>query len=385
MYFYIFIVTKRINKMVRYEIIKQLRTPFLWLFMIACVLANALSVLSRDYEIRQILRECETADILGTTNIADAELPEIEDELTAMLAESLKYSHSEFIPKEYADGLLTYIVLTANPARMSEDTALTVYDLALPQFRERVAEINSRGEYKYLNGGDRLHGILFIDLLLPCAVETMLFALLIAPKCAGHEYFSGTTQEIYCTKKGRSLASAKLFAAVLLTETMLAALTVTALAVFLIRCPCFSLLASPMLISSDMRTVIPWAEMSVIGYFSLSFITAVAVSAVFVGVGYAWFGLFVNSRANLYLSAAGALIFTILLYASYAGTPRELHTFPVISNPVVLLLNRVGSWFAVSERGIAVPWFEVYALAAWGALFAVLCVLAVRRIKKVSL
>ena len=371
--------------MLKHEILKQLRTPFVWLFAVACVLINALSVISQDYNIRQILRECEIADILGTTDIAGAELPEIEDEFTAMLSESLKNAHSEFVPEEYADGLLAYLVLGANPARMSEDTALTVYDLALPQFRERVAEINNTGEYRYLNGGDRLHSILFVSLLLPCAVETMLLALLIAPKCAGHEYFAGTTQVIYSTKKGRSLASTKLFAAIILTEMSLTMLTVTALAVFLIRCPCFTLLGSPMLINSDRTTVIPWTGISVIGYFGLNFITAGAVCAIFTMIGYAWFGLFVKSRANLYLGAAGALIFTILLYASYAGTPRELHIFPVISNPVILLLNRVGSWFAVSERGIALPWFEAYAIAAWGALFAVLCVFAIKKIKRVSI
>ena len=371
--------------MLKYEIIKQLRTPFVWLFAAACVLINALSVISQDYDIRQILRECEIADILGTTDIAGAELPNIEDEFTAMQAEQLKNAHSGFVPEEYADGLLAYLVLTANSARMSEVTAKTVYDLALPQFRERVAEINSSGEYRYLNGGDRLHGILFVNLLLPCAVETMLFALLIAPKCAGHEYFAGTTQVIYSTKKGRSLARTKLFAAVILAVMMFAVLTVTALAVFLIRCPCFSLLGSPMLINLDRTTVIPWTGISVIGYFGLNFITTGAVSAVFAMIGYAWFGLFVKSRANLYLGAAGALIFTILLYASYTGTPRELHTFSVISNPVILLLNRVGSWFAVSERGIALPWFEAYAIAAWGVLFAVLCALAIRKIKRVSL
>ena len=371
--------------MLKHEIIKQLRTPFVWLFAAACVLINALSVISQDYDIRQILRECEIADILGTTEIAGAELPNIEDEFTAMQAEQLKNAHSGFVPEEYADGLLAYLVLTANSARMSEVIAKTVYDLALPQFRERVAEINSNGEYRYLNGGDRLHGILFVSLLLPCAVETMLFALLIAPKCAGHEYFAGTTQVIYCTKKGRSLATTKLLAAVALTEMMLSVLTIVALAVFMIRCPCYTLLGSPMLIDSDRAKVIPWAEMSVMEYFGLNFITTGAVSAVFAMIGYAWFGLFVKSRANLYLGAAGALIFTILLYASYAGTPRELHIFPVISNPVILLLNRVGNWFAVSERGIAVPWFEAYSIAAWGALFAVLCAFAVRKIKRVSL
>ena len=43
--------------MLKYEIIKQLRTPFVWLFAAACVLINALSVISQDYDIRQILRE----------------------------------------------------------------------------------------------------------------------------------------------------------------------------------------------------------------------------------------------------------------------------------------------------------------------------------------
>ena len=369
--------------MLKYEIIKQLRTPFVWLFAAACVIINSLVIISQDYEIRIVMNECRIAGIIGTVDITNADISVIEDDFLRDYASELTFKHSGFISEEQADDVLSFLINT-HPVKMPDNLNSFIFDIAQQPFRQRIAEINQNGEYCFLNGGKTLHDMMYWNLLLICTGESMLFALVISSKCGAHEYLEGTTQVVYSAKKGRSLAQTKLFAALALTELLFAFVTVISAAVFLIRCPCFVLLDSTLVLDEETSIIYPWNTVTVAGYFGLNVLISACISGIFTLIGYTFFGLFIKWRGNFIFGLTGALIFTVLMYAVWS-LPREFHGFVTVSNPVMLLLDRIGQWFAASVRGTCIPYFEVYAVVGWGALFAVLGALVIRRIKKVNL
>lgn len=361
-----------------YELKKQLEKPFFSVVLVACVLFNLLVVCGNTYRLQQIRFQEKTAEALGTPFVTASAAEALPDEQQRVFAAG--YVGGGIDPSSAKDILSAAI--SRNGFKLAGESKELAIEISAPTLEARLNGINENSEFCAINGGEELFRALFTELLLYCAAEGVVFALLITAKTASHEFSEKTAHTVYCTKKGRSLAAVKLLASAALSLAFFLLLCLFCYLIFFIVCPCPMLLGAPMNAMTYGLIVIPWFGASVIGFLLLN----IALTAVLV-VLFSLFQYVVSCRMrNPIVAVMISCAFWIGMFAPSFYIPAEGHWRLLwYSAPPVLLLDTPGYWLACSNRSLAIPGYEEIAMLAWGAAALLLCLLGIRRFKRRSI
>lgn len=368
--------------MIRAEIKKQIKKPFIWIFLGISLALNFYLIYCMKYPAEQTMRESEFAGTLGTAQIG------AEYKAYALESFGQDISLGDFAREEDAKSIVYSCACPMNnkylyPFYASDGTELRdmIMDFSTPFAEARIRQINENREHLWLNGEEYLHELLFRQLWLILG-EAAVFAVLIAVKCGGYEFSEGTVQVVYSTKKGRRLCVTKLLAAISISEAFLAAVLLISFAVLFTVCPCFDLLNSPLIILGQYTIIIPWASFTVLQYLLASIALGAVLTALFALLGYAVWGLVLN----IYIACACSVtLCAVMFFGTLVLPPVPALRLFGLSNPVMLLCNFPGHWFALSKSSVPLPWFECVSAALWAVLLTAFVLLALRRLRRMKL
>lgn len=363
------------------EIKKQLKKPFIWIFLGISLALNFYLIYCMDYPAEKAMHESELAGMYGTAQIGE--------EYRAYMLENFGQDIvlGDFALEEDAKSIVYSCSCPMNkylyPFYISDGVELhnMIMDFSTPFAEARIRQINENREHLWMNGGEYLHKLLFRQLWLILG-EAAVFAMLIAVKCGGYEFSEGTAQIVYSTKKGRSLCVAKLLAAVAISEAFLASVLLISFTVLFAAYPCFNLLNSPLIVLDQYTIIIPWASFTVLQYLLASIALGAVLTALFALLGYAVWG-FVR---NIYIACAGSFtLCAVMFFGTLVLPPIPALRLFGLSNPVMLLCNLPGHWFALSKSSVPLPWFECVSAALWAVLLTACVLLALRKLRRMKL
>ncbi len=356
--------------MILQEMRKQLIRPFVWVFMGLCIALNLYTLWGRQYTINQIMNEDEYVYKTAASELSG----EYPDFARKSDARDIVYSVSCPSSNKY---LYTFYPYPSGSAEIHN----TVLNISTPVLEERLTLINENHEHLSINGGTSLHDLIFNVLWLVLG-ETAVFALMISIKCGGFEFSEGTAQVVYSTKKGRALSAAKLFASLILAEIFLIIMLLVSFSVLFSLCPCFNLLSVPFFIYTDYKIIIPWVPLTVMQYLLLSVLFGFVLTALFSLIGYAVWGV----TRNIFLACAGSItLCAVMFFGTLALPPIPVLKFFGLSTPVMLLCNLPGYWFALSKRGVPLPWFECISSALWVVILTVFIIFSLRKLRRMKI
>ena len=292
-------------------------------------------------------------------------------------ARSVLETEQDFAP----DGLIP----AAAADNESEQTVLEKYrDSAI---RARAEQANASGERDYFSLGYFLSARedLF-SLVFPLFFAAMILtAGYLTARSASLEFAEGTQQLVYTSRRGRALQRSKLAACLIAVTAVYWACAAVLLGVWLAVCPQGAYLALPF--SAD-----PFAPglsrfpVSFAGYMALQlgmgFLIVLALSLLMFGL-----------TARGHSSAIGIAVFYAAGIAmAAAGLIQQPELFPVAVNPVSLLFSlslqgtiniNSGDWFCYTGKPLSLlPHIELVCVLLWAALFALLCIVMLRRFQK---
>ena len=292
-------------------------------------------------------------------------------------ARSVLETEQDFAP----DGLIP----AAAADNESEQTVLEKYrDSAI---RARAEQATASGERDYFSLGYFLSARedLF-SLVFPLFFSAMILAAgYLTARSASLEFAEGTQQLVYTSRRGRALQRSKLAACLIAVTAVYWACAAVLLGVWLAVCPQGAYLALPF--SAD-----PFAPglsrfpVSFAGYMALQlgmgFLIVLALSLLMFGL-----------TARGHSSAIGIAVFYAAGIAmAAAGLIQQPELFPVAVNPVSLLFSlslqgtiniNSGDWFCYTGKPLSLlPHIELVCVLLWAALFALLCIVMLRRFQK---
>lgn len=292
-------------------------------------------------------------------------------------ARSVLETEQDFAP----DGLIP----AAAADNESEQTVLEKYrDSAI---RARAEQATASGERDYFSLGYFLSARedLF-SLVFPLFFSAMILAAgYLTARSASLEFAEGTQQLVYTSRRGRALQRSKLAACLIAVTAVYWACAAVLLGVWLAVCPQGAYLALPF--SAD-----PFAPglsrfpVSFAGYMALQlgmgFLIVLALSLLMFGL-----------TARGHSSAIGIAVFCAAGIAmAAAGLIQQPELFPVAVNPVSLLFSlslqgtiniNSGDWFCYTGKPLSLlPHIELVCVLLWAALFALLCIVMLRRFQK---
>lgn len=355
--------------LILYELKKQLEQPFAYIFLAICFAIN-IFLCSNSYNNRAIMSQSKLVSETGTIYITEKIARSIED--AGMRALALKYVGKSLSPED-AKEILLDCSMNGN-WRFDEEFSEHIAEISSERLSKRLAEISEKDELSAVNGGGELFWVLS-SIVWATAIESAIFTLLMTAKILGHEAVSQTASVLYSTRTGRRLNLVKAAASVIISIAFQAVNLLLCCALFFALCPCFNLLSAPFAL--DYPTVIPWLDAMVGGHFMLNFLMSLLLTAIFTLMSFCCSGKNGGIR-QFFLS----LILAFILYIPAFFKLVFISPFIRCLTPTALLFNQHGSWFSVSQSGIAVFGADIFALIFWAAVCVVGSVFVYKKFKK---
>ena len=364
--------------LLRYEMKKQLEKPFCFIAAACCAVFNIIFMLRWAYPLDNINMQSKIVRQLGTVYVTDENSALITDpEMKRIIDE---HTSGYILGRESAIYILQNTVKMGMFDLVGEQAEL-VHKLSDERLAERFEEMSETKELTAINGGDDLFQVVFLGMVQLTVIESILFAILIAAKTAGHEFSNHAEQVIYTTRKGRGIMRTKLAAASILTVGFCLSVFALSFAVFLLRCPCFELLGAPMYLNTERIFLYTWFYFPVWVYLLLNVMFAIALSEVICLMSFAVFGISRNITATVMLTilllAAGIVIGKTI--PPETGYLRLMsYTFPSIQ----ILMS--GSRLAVASYVECIPicGFDVFSIMLWAVFMLVLCAFSMKRFER---
>ncbi len=369
--------------LILYELKKQVEKPFVWVYLVVCVLVNFWALASEGYSAMKVAQQNEAVSAIGTTLISEDNATAEEQYLGEGYVTSVM-NRGSGNAMEWLEFDIGQNVLLHSQNNCETGAKPLIMGISEPVFTQRLNELRENGENLHINGGEWLLGKIIPKLLICISFECAIFAMLISVKIGGQEFTEKTAQVVYSTKKGRSLGVKKLAASLIAAALFHVAVTAVSALLLLVICPCRNLLsASAFLENMETGNIVTWFPMSVGHYILANTAFSLFLTLIFGAFGYAVWGMLCSVPATVF----GALgISTAPFALGFFLLPGEgLWRLIFASCPVSLIVGRAGFWFCESRNSIPIPGFEVISAAAWGVIAFVFVMLAVNRLKRVKL
>ena len=355
--------------LILYELKKQLEQPFAYIFLAICFAVN-IFLCNNSYTNNVIKSQSELVSETGTFYMTEEIAQSIED--TSARSLTLQYVGRSLSPEDAKEILLDCSMF--GRYRFDEDFSEHIAEISSERLAKRLEEVAEKDELSAINGGGELFWVLS-SIVWAVAIESVIFSLLMTAKILGHEAVSQTASVVLSTRTGRRINLVKAAASVIVSIAFQAVNFLLCCGLFFALCPCFNLLSAPFVL--DYPAVIPWLQTTVGAYFMLNFLMSLLLTTIFTLMSFCCSGKN-GGISQFFLS----LILAFILYIPAFFKLGFISPFFRCLTPTALLFNQPGSWFSVSQSGIAVFGADIFAMIFWAAVCVVGSVFAYKKFKK---